>query len=208
MVRRVANGFVLSLLSCFWLGAAPGQTSDDAKMEKLLDQVDRPGSWPAMTPKTTAPATLPVNRFFKPGATTPQNSMPPNQTENQWTPRNILRVLLGAPPEGSKGTKSGSFSGARGNVEENLQAARDQASRARSACERASSGSDKDARMSAAEEARYAASAAREAADRASSQAENTTGDIAELAAQARGAADEAQSAADRATANAEGGGW
>lgn len=203
MVRTVVNGFVLSLLSFFCLSAALAQSSDEAKMEKLLDQVDRPGSWPAMTPKTAPSANRPVNPAFKPTAT--QRTLAPSQTQNQWTPRNILRVLLGAPPEG---TKSGSFSGARGNVEENLQAARDQASRAQSACERASSGSDKEARMSAAEEARYAASAAREAADRASSQAANTTGDIADLAAQARGAADEAQSAADRATANAEGGGW
>jgi len=205
MVRRVANGFFLSLLPFFWLGAAAGQSSDNAKMEKLLDQVDKPGSWPTITPKASSPGSPAAKPSQRSGAACEPALVKPSQPQSQWTPRNVLRVLLGAPPEG---TKSGSFSGARGNVEENLQAARDQASRARSACERASSGSNKEARMSAAEEARYAASAAREAADRASSQAENTTGDIGDLAAQARGAADEAQEAADRATANAEGGGW
>ncbi|PWT96971.1 MAG: hypothetical protein C5B53_08705 [Candidatus Melainabacteria bacterium] len=205
MVRRVANGLLLSLLPFFYLGAAAGQSSNASKMEKLLDQVDQPGSWPALPGKAASPGSPPAKPFLRSGGASPQTPVSPSQPQSQWTPRNILRVLLGAPPTG---TTSGSFSGAKGNVEENLQTARDQSSRAQSACERASSGSDKEARMAAAEEARYAASAAREAADRASSQAANTTGDIADLAAQARGAADEAQAAADRATANAEGGGW
>jgi len=203
MERRVARVFLLSLILFACPGALMGQSSDNSRMEKLLDQVDRPGSWPALSPSPRSTTQAPANSSLNPGATFGGGA--PSQPQNLFTPRNILRALMGAPPQG---TKSGSFSSKRGNVEENLQTARDQASRAESACERASSGSDKEARMSAAEEARYAASAAREAADRASGQAENTTGDIADLAAQARGAADQAQAAADRATANAEGGGW
>src|SRR5271163_2983294 len=110
MDRRVANGFLLSLLSFFWLGAAAGQSGDGTRMEKLLDQVDRPGSWPAISPKTTAPGSVPAKPFLNQGTGTGSAA----QTQNQFTPQNILRVLLGAPP---KGTKSGSFSGAKGNVE-------------------------------------------------------------------------------------------
>lgn len=210
MERLASAGLLLSLLVLISASAVTGQNnsyqkSDFQKMERLLDQVDRPGSWPQ--PKATAQPkrqllTAP-NRAA--GNTVNPGSAATQQAQPAFSPQNILRVLLGSPP---KGTASGSFSGARGNVEENLSTARDQACRAESACERASSGSDKGARLSAAEEARYAAQAAREAADRASGQADNTTSDISDLAAQARAAADQAQAAADRATANAEGGGW
>jgi hypothetical protein len=189
--------------------AAFSQASNMSRMEKLLDRIDQPGNWPApqangsqtrqLLPQNAVNQAQPTNPSAMPGLTTP------TQNQSPFTPQNILRVLLGGP---SKGTTTGGFAAARGNVQEDLQTSLDQASRAESACGRASSGSDRELRMSAAEEARYAASAAREAADRASSRAQNTTGDVSDLAAQARDAADRAQAAADRATANAEGGGW
>jgi hypothetical protein len=212
MERLALAGLLLSLLALISASAATGQNNpyqknDFQKMERFLDQVDRPGSWPQ--PKAT---TQPKRQLLTPSNRAAGNAVSPSpggaaaqQAQPAFSPQNILRVLLGAP---AKGTASGTFSGARGNVEENLATARDQASRAESACERASSGSDRDSRLSAAEEARYAAQAAREAADRASGQADNTTSDISDLAAQARAAADQAQAAADRATGNAEGGGW
>jgi hypothetical protein len=204
MKRRLLNKAFLMLPLLVWQSVATAWASDASKMERLLDEVDRPGSWPSVNSNQVGPASATA---ASQGAanTSRQSTLNQGVPQSPFTPQNILRVMLGAPP---KGTATGSTAGARGNLEENLQTARDQASRAESACGRASSGSDKEARLSAAEEARYAAQAAREASDRAYGQSQNTTSDLADLAAQANAAADRAQAAADRATANAEGGGW
>jgi hypothetical protein len=211
-----SQNYLLALFSLlfFWDMAlsimplpAVAQGSNFSQMEKMLDQVDRPGSWPqpsANTGANTGENTGQFNQKYSAGSRAQSGAVTPHPA-SLFTPRNILRALLDAPPEG---TKSGGFGSARGSVQENLQTARNEASRARAACAEASSGSDREARMAAAERARYAAQAAREAADRATSKAANTTGDIQDLAAQARAEADQAQESADRATGNAEGGGW
>lgn len=94
------------------------------------------------------------------------------------------------------------------NAREYLQTANNQASRAYNACQRASYGSDKYARKSAADEAYYAAQSARYAANNATSAAAGGPSAANDAAAQARDAADRAQADADRARANADGGGW
>lgn len=83
-----------------------------------------------------------------------------------------------------------------------LQAAKDQANQAESACSRASSG-PKNSRLAAAEQAYYHARAANEAASKATNAAEGGPLEAADTAAQARNVAAQAQSACDRAKYNA-----
>jgi hypothetical protein len=140
-----------------------------------------------------------------------RNTAPAQQSPfpGKLTKQDILRMFMGgSAPGGSNQQQSQRNSSALYSAQSQLQIARDQAAQAESAASRASYGSDKGARLSAASEAQNHANAARAAADQASSTAYGTSNDASDAAAQARNEANRAQAAADRAQANANGGGW
>lgn len=149
------------------------------------------------------PAQPPVSPFAALfGGAPPQPKAPPPPANPMQA---MLRMFLG---DGSSSGSDAQNQEKTGNAQSYLQTANDAASRAQSACERASYGSDIDARKSAAQEAYYAAQAARGAADSATGAAQGGPSEANDAAAQARDAADRAQAAADRASANASGSGW
>jgi hypothetical protein len=200
------------LAPCLLIVSGPsvlGQTTDLNQMDKLLDKVDQPGDW-ATPPNGNLPANpspypvAPGSQFAQPFLQRSSNQESNSPLFNRQT---ILKALFGGgpstPADGSK-----NFKEIRNKVSYKLQTARDEASRAQSACDRASYGSDKYLRRQAAEQAQYAAQAANAAADAAYSLSGNTTSDISGLASQTRSEANRAQAAADRASANANGGGW
>jgi len=175
------------------------------------------GSIPAAPPPTTFPAPIPpaaetqqpsnsilgfpMNLF---GAPKPKPAPPPADP-NPFSMPNLFKTFFGGDSSNQNAAQNAEK---LGTAQSYMQTAVDQASIAESARERASSGSDKDAKLSAASEARYAASAARAAANSATEAAAGGTSEANDAASQARDAADRAQAAADQATANAEGGGW
>jgi hypothetical protein len=139
----------------------------------------------------------------------------PMQMQNLFSKQNIMKALFGGSPSMSgPGGSHANYGAKSSSAYDQLSVANNSAQQAEGDAERANSGDDKGARMSAAESARYAAQAARGAADQATSSAAGGGSDASDYAAQARDAADRAQAAADRATANAEnftpsgGGGW
>lgn len=126
------------------------------------------------------------------------------QPQNIFTPQNLLRVFLGGSPSGGTGNQSSNRPMHLGDIQSNLQRARDQCQQAENDAERANQGKDKGLRLSAASSAQYHANDARGAAERAESMAYSGTQQEKDYAQQARNAANRAQSAADRARYNAE----
>jgi hypothetical protein len=196
------------------------QAQNFQQMNNMLDKMDSPSMW-QNAPVSGVPAGF---RSAAPGVPStpaaqsplnmPRNAFPPKQQPQRggmpgrFTKQDILKIMFGGSSGSGDSGQSARNSSALGNAQSQLQVARDQAAQAENAASRASYGSDKGARLSAASEAQNHANAARAAADNASSSAYGTTLEASDYAAQARNAANRAQAAADRAQANANGGGW
>lgn len=131
-------------------------------------------------------------------------AVPGQSPFGRLTKQDILRIFLGGSSSGSSSQNPQKYYDASSN----RQVALDQASQAESAAARASYGTNRDAKLSAAAEARNHANAARAAADRATSAAYGGSNEAQDAAAQARDAANRAEYAANQADANAHGGGW
>lgn len=210
------SSIAILLLAAFSQGAAHAQ---ERKLDNMLNQLDQ-YSWQnvpvnkASQPYPTAPAVSPgyQPRYanpMSPGASpvrpfqTQTNGSSFQPQQNPFDKGNLLRVFLQGGSLGG-GASSANTPKHLGDIQSNLQTARDQCQQAENDASRASSGSDKGLRLSAASSAQYHANSAREAAERAEGMAYSGTQSEKDYAQQARNAANRAQAAADRARYNAE----
>jgi hypothetical protein len=133
----------------------------------------------------------------------------PNASQSPYTLMNIFKTMMGGGPGGGRKASPQDVQSAIESAREDLQTARDQEAQARDANGSIGGESDRGVKQGLAEQARDHASAAREAADRAyETSGRFPNSELSDIASEARGAADEAQAAADRASARASGGGW
>lgn len=207
--RKTTLALLLLALSC------PGASySQERALNNMLNQIDQPSDWRSVPvqntqqaqPYSSAPAfgggyPQQRNQPFQ----TPTAGLSPQPQQNPFSKSNLLRVFLqgGSLGGGASGSSSNSPKHL-GDIQSNLQTARDQCQQAEDDASRANYGSDKGLRLSAASSAQYHANAAREAAERAENMAYSGTQQEKDYAQQARNASNRAQSAADRARSNAE----
>lgn len=201
------------------------QNFPQRSLDQLLNQVDQNQSWNNVPVSGNTKQVLPGYRGpanasgfnQSPGGFGSNQSVNPGQQfapiggmrqpmqsgPSPFSPRGLMRIFF----EGGSGggtPNPGQDNSANGNIEAQLQIARDQAAQAEGDASRASYGSDKWAKQSAASSAQYHANAANAAADNAYSQAYGKSQTAQNYAAQARNAANRAQEAANRARYNAD----
>lgn len=196
MVKRK---FIIYMAAIMAGPSALSAGAQEAKLEKLLDTIAAPNSFPpyhAIQP--SAPTTPVWYQSLPSGALNVSSGSAPagtGQANNPYQLRmNLLKYMMG--PGDTSHNVSQSMSVAR----EGLQTARDQEEQARDSFNSISGESSRSVRADLAYQVSEHADAAREAADRAYSAAcscnSSSVNDIAE---QARSAANEAQALADRA---------
>ncbi|MBY0358875.1 MAG: hypothetical protein K2W82_12795 [Candidatus Obscuribacterales bacterium] len=189
--------------------------SQQQYLDNVLNQLDQPANWQNVPiSKPTPAARLPQapagyqRQPFR-GSETPQANPFGNNAaaQNPFSKQNLLRTFFGGSPMGGNMGNSPNSSKQPqhlGDIQSNLQTARDQCAQAENDAARANEGRDKDMRLSAASSAQYHANSALAAAERAEGMAYSGTQQEKDYAQQARNAANRAQEAANRARYNAE----
>lgn len=228
----------LCLVSVAQMLANPaGGSQRQAKLEKLLDQYDTPGSWQNVPVSGVQPAQAPASK-------PPWSRLGAAQLGSMLRNSSIWRAVT--PPPGStmpqqgwiaspyvpQGTYAGqnpfnlspfgilhylwddttyvssSDPVSLTEVRTDLQQAQQYSAMAESAAKRARYASDPQERQAAAAEAQQYANMAKAAADRANTIAEGSSSNPADVAALAQQVAAQAQAQASRASATASGSPW
>lgn len=213
--KQIVNSIITGFF-CTTLGA--NAQSQQQYLDNVLNQLDQPANWknvpiskPALPARSPQAPQAPAGYQRQPfrGSENPQAGLFGNSTpaQNPFSKQNLLRTFFGGSPMGGNtGNSSNSSNQPQhlGDIQGNLQTARDQCAQAENDAARANQGRDKDMRLSAASSAQYHANSALAAAERAEGMAYSGTQQEKDYAQQARNAANRAQEAANRARYNAE----